>query len=1245
MAVKASAEITLVMATAIQSVTRYYKLIPSMSSAPTSADTTSWSTTEPAITSSNLDQTLYQADLTTLTDGSSFWSEISQSASWQAAISAYNKATSAGSAANAALAAASEAKTSIDGLVIGGRNLALETADKPTWTWNNQSSVQSSPAPNVTIYLHVHTGQSSHYQFSLYAKSVLKEGVKAILSFDYTHITGGSGTPSIKYYVARKAGALDYGIISSNPTGHMSLPITINASQATAGTLADGIWFDYTITNANSSSSNPYLNNQLVISNLKFELGTKATDWTPAPEDVDEQVDIAKRSASAALGSAADAMGQAFAAMAAAEKALSATEVIVGTQTAATAAWEGDASFSKLKDGQQIVYWLPVASAANATLNLRLPDGTSTSPKNVYIGGTTRCGTHIAAGNLVQMVYRENVTIGSAAYTGWWISRSQDTTTNYYDRICYKASVTAVEPIAAGRLGVFDSSGKLILLSTDPFDVTKPILYIGTAYAAGKLTQTNNYIAWGTAFSLASTVSGFSGTAGATVYIKGTLNGSLFTPAAGVLTTTVPASADGYTYILLGLMSTATNAVLAPEHPMFRFYNGAFKSISQLSYEAFVAAEEAQEQVEQLEIGGRNLVLATADGKTTDASVSQSVYTGYYYFSDYGRELLFGNTTDLITVSFLYEVTGATAYSSTVPDLYAQINSSLSAAKPLKITQPDQSGRCVSTFKLAASQANLSGQFYVRIRMRQTVDGATLHVWNLKIEKGSKPTDWTPAPEDGEAAIEAVQGYAEEVKAQLDGKIETWVYAGIPGAAVPPESTWAAADKALHIGDLYYDTLTGQSYRYTSSQTWEAYDNATLAAALELADKKKRVFTSTPTPPYDKGDLWAGGAAADMKVCVTAKAASDSFSENDWGLAAAAVADLSIGGRNLIHRTLSPSATMAVGTRPTINGVSEAVFSSSTSFYPDLHGLRIVANTAVRPYIRFGSNSSANNDMLGLIPGETYTLSCDAEMKLLSGTQTSSTYNTYAYLYHATSSGGSYTAGTIAANTAYMLCSYPQAQKGTVQTKRVEWTFTVPANAVACYLFFANTRTTARHSAAGDYIILSNLKLEKGAKATDWTPAPEDVASALHENETALETYRNAVTTRFETAEGLISGKVSQTSYDEQMQIVDGRMTRIEGRAESVEAEVRTLYGEDSSLLRLDTQGLHMQQNQVDKYELLMQADKLSYLRRDTGDAVAVFGAEGVYADRLRSLKTLSVGSDTEGWYDFSILRTGMAEK
>ena len=47
------------------------------------------------------------------------------------------------------------------------------------------------------------------------------------------------------------------------------------------------------------------------------------------------------------------------------------SELVVGTQTTATSAWTGVCGLSALKDGQQLTYWLPTASASAAvTLSL-----------------------------------------------------------------------------------------------------------------------------------------------------------------------------------------------------------------------------------------------------------------------------------------------------------------------------------------------------------------------------------------------------------------------------------------------------------------------------------------------------------------------------------------------------------------------------------------------------------------------------------------------------------------------------------------------------------------------------------------------------------------------------------------------------------------------------------------------------------------------------------------------------------
>ena len=257
-------------------------------------------------------------------------------------------------------------------------------------------------------------------------------------------------------------------------------------------------------------------------------------------------------------------------------------ELIIGTQSSSTASWTGTSSrITVLSNGLRILYKLPYAGKSNVTLNLTLANGTATGAIPCYYTGTTRLGTQYGANAVIELVYDDS--------TPAWRVANPYTNSNNYDRSAYKASVTASGPIAVGRIGVFDSSGVLMPLSTTPFDTTYPILYVGTAYTASALTQTNNYTMWGTPFSLANTKSGFTGTAGKPVYIKGVLNGTMFTPDAEIFTTTVPTAADGKVYIRLGLMSTTENAVLEAEHPKYIYHNGAFKA-----FESIVQTHDTQ---------------------------------------------------------------------------------------------------------------------------------------------------------------------------------------------------------------------------------------------------------------------------------------------------------------------------------------------------------------------------------------------------------------------------------------------------------------------------------------------------------------------------------------------------------------------------------------------------------------------------------------------------------------------------
>lgn len=52
--------------------------------------------------------------------------------------------------------------------------------------------------------------------------------------------------------------------------------------------------------------------------------------------------------------------------------------------------------------------------------------------------------------------------------------------------------------------------------------------------------------------------------------------------------------------------------------------------------------------------------------------------------------------------------------------------------------------------------------------------------------------------------------------------------------------------------------------------------------AQAAANSKRRVFTTTPTPPYDVGDLWSQGGAGEIMVCKNAKTENELYDITDW---------------------------------------------------------------------------------------------------------------------------------------------------------------------------------------------------------------------------------------------------------------------------------------------------------------------------------------------------------------------------
>ena len=153
-------------------------------------------------------------------------------------------------------------------------------------------------------------------------------------------------------------------------------------------------------------------------------------------------------------------------------------------------------------------------------------------------------------------------------------------------------------------------------------------------------------------------------------------------------------------------------------------------------------------------------------------------------------------------------------------------------------------------------------------------------------------------------------GILDEIKAQLDGRIEQHFYQIDPSplSTAPrsedgiPNSGWTdVSTKENHLGDLYYNTTSGKVWRYVKISwrpkpgyapgtfyVWQELQDSELAQAiaianeaLELGKEKNRIFTSTPVTPYDVGDLWVQGATGDIMRCKTARE-SGAFTSPDW---------------------------------------------------------------------------------------------------------------------------------------------------------------------------------------------------------------------------------------------------------------------------------------------------------------------------------------------------------------------------
>ena len=129
------------------------------------------------------------------------------------------------------------------------------------------------------------------------------------------------------------------------------------------------------------------------------------------------------------------------------------------------------------------------------------------------------------------------------------------------------------------------------------------------------------------------------------------------------------------------------------------------------------------------------------------------------------------------------------------------------------------------------------------------------------------------------------------IQAQVDGQIETYYEDYEPSLQNYPANEWTTTEeRKKHEGDLFYWKSKGYAYRFFQNGAtwkWQLVQDTDITSALAAAEKaqdtadgKRRVFVTTPQPPYDIGDLWTNGT--DILTCAVSRAQGSVYVSTDW---------------------------------------------------------------------------------------------------------------------------------------------------------------------------------------------------------------------------------------------------------------------------------------------------------------------------------------------------------------------------
>lgn len=417
-----------------------------------------------------------------------------------------------------------------------------------------------------------------------------------------------------------------------------------------------------------------------------------------------------------------------------------------------------------------------------------------------------------------------------------------------------------------------------------------------------------------------------------------------------------------------------------------------------------------------------------------------------------------------------------------------------------------------------------------------------IKIKHVKIEKGTKATDWSPAPEDvttaintakdnavSQAATNASQlyvtqstykSYVQQTDTAISAKVSQSDFNALGSRVSSAESALSVNTKAIatKVSQTDYDKNNTSIDKHFSTIEQTASGISTkVGTAQSTADTVQTDLTnykSTVASTYST--IKQTNDSITVAISSTKTYADNSASTAQSNAVKAAATDATSKANSAYNKAVSYTDSKITVTEgkitATVNTAISNVQVGGRNYAIGTSDLTtwMIESSSIRVTVSDGYTQILN-------PSNAGHYGIYQDISVQSNTQ-------YTISFDYISSGGGYALGGTSSNQFWGLSGYIDL----TGSGRVNTTYTTNSNQtyIRVYLWGNNANSYLK-------VKTKSLKLEKGNKATDWSSAPEDI-------------------------DATISSKVSQSVYDANNVLIANKFTEIKQTADSISLKVNS---------------------------------------------------------------------------------------